>query len=158
MSDIPLDEQLLDTWNIHARINLYMLNAIAPEALSGVSASKGRSVGEQFAHIHNVRLMWLKSAAPELLEGLEKIEKEQSGDKELLMQSLAKSDAAMVTLLRDGLDTGRIKGFKPHPVAFIGYLISHESYHRAEAGIILTQSGHPLDKKTSFGLWEWGAR
>ncbi len=158
MSDIPLDEQLLDTWNIHARINLYMLDAIAHEALSGISASKGRSVGEQFAHIHNVRLMWLKAAASELLEGLEKIEKEQSDNKELLLQSLAKSDAAMVMLLRDVLANGRIKLFKPHPVAFIGYLISHESYHRAEAGIILTQSGHPLDKKTSFGLWEWGVR
>lgn len=31
MADIiPLDEQLLDTWNIHNRINLYMLDAIAP--------------------------------------------------------------------------------------------------------------------------------
>ena len=157
-NDVPLDEQLLDTWNIHARINLYMLDAIAPKAFSGVSASKGRSVGEQFAHIHNVRLMWLKSASPELLEGLEKIEKEQSHNKELLLQSLAKSDAAMVMLLRDGLAKGRIKGFKPHPVAFIGYMISHESYHRAEVGIILAQSGHPLDKKTSFGLWEWGVR
>ena len=158
MSDLPLDEQLLDTWNIHARINLYMLDAIAPEALSDISASKGRSVGEQFAHIHNVRLMWLKSASPELLEGLEKIEKEQGSDKTLLLQALAKSDTAMVMLLRDGLVKGRIKGFKPHPVAFIGYMISHESYHRAEAGIILTQSGHPLNKKTSFGLWEWGVR
>jgi len=158
MSDTPLDEQLLDTWNIHARINLYMLDAIEPAALGGVSASKERSVGEQFAHIHNVRLMWLKAAAPKLLEGLEKIEKEQTGNKELLLQSLAKSDSAIVMLLRDGLAKGRIKSFKPHPVAFIGYLISHESYHRAEAGIILTQAGHPLDKKTSFGLWEWGVR
>lgn len=40
------EEQLLDTWNIHNRVNLYMLDAIAPEALGGVSASKGRSVGE----------------------------------------------------------------------------------------------------------------
>ena len=158
MSNIPLDEQILDTWNIHARINLFMLDAIEPEALSGASASKGRSVGEQFAHIHNVRLIWFKAAAPELLESLEKIEKELSGNKELLLQSLAKSDAAMVTLLREGLVKGKIKGFKPHAVAFVGYLISHESYHRAEAGIILTQSGHPLDKKTSFGLWEWGVR
>ena len=74
------EEQLLDTWNIHNRVNLYMLDSIAPEALGDISASKGRSVGEEFAHMHNVRLMWLKSAAPELLEGQEKIEKEQSGD------------------------------------------------------------------------------
>ena len=78
MSDINLAEQLLDTWNIHDRINLYLLDAISPDALTAVSASKGRSVGEQFMHIHNVRLMWLKPAAPEFLEGLEKIEKEQA--------------------------------------------------------------------------------
>ncbi len=73
MSDPFMDEQILDTWNIHTRINLYLLDAIAPEAFNDVSASKGRSVGEQFAHMHNTRLIWLKSAAPELLEGLEKI-------------------------------------------------------------------------------------
>ena len=153
-----LDEQMLDTWNIHNRINLYMLDAIAPEALTGISLSKGRSVGEQFAHIHNVRLMWLKSAAPDLLEGLEKLEKEAVHDKQALLDSLARSGAQIVELLRRGLESGRIKGFKPHPVAFAGYLISHESYHRGEIGIVLTQSGHPLDKKISFGMWEWGVR
>jgi DinB family len=107
------EEQLLDTWNIHNRVNLYMLDAIAPEALGDVSASKGRSVGEEFAHIHNVRLMWLKSAAPELLEGQEKIEKEQSGDKAHLLSALAKSGEAIVVLLRTAFERGgRIKGFK----------------------------------------------
>lgn len=36
---------------------------------------KGRSVGELFAHTLNVRLMWLKSAAPELLAGFAQIER-----------------------------------------------------------------------------------
>ncbi len=153
------EEQILDTWNIHNRVNLYMLDAIAPEALDDVSASKGRSVGEEFAHMHNVRLMWLKSAALELMEGQEKIEKEQSGDKALLLSALAKSGEAIVVLLKTAFERGgRIKGFKPHAVAFMGYLISHESYHRGEIGIILNQAGHPLDKKVSYGLWEWGVR
>jgi uncharacterized damage-inducible protein DinB len=52
----------------------------------------------------------------------------------------------------------RIKGFKPHVVAFLGYLISHESHHRGQAGRALKLSGHPLDQKTAFGLWEWGVR
>jgi uncharacterized damage-inducible protein DinB len=153
------EEQLLDTWNIHNRVNLYMLDAIMTEALGDVSATKGRSVGEEFAHMHNVRLMWLKSADPELMEGLEKIEKEQSGDKTHLLNALAKSGEAIVVLLRSALERGgKVKGFKPHAVAFMGYLISHESYHRGEIGIILSQAGHPLDKKVSYGLWEWGVR
>ncbi|MDQ2713611.1 MAG: DinB family protein [Chloroflexota bacterium] len=154
-----MEEQLLDTWNIHNRINLYLLDAIPPEALGGISASKGRSVGEQFAHMHNVRLMWLKVAAPELLEGLAKIEKEQASDKPLLLRSLAESGGTITALLRKGIEAGgKIKGFKPHVLAFLGYLISHESYHRGEIGIILTQSGHQLDKKVEYGMWEWGVR
>jgi len=31
----------------------------------------------------------------------------------------------------------------------LGYLISYESYHRGEVGIILTRSGYPLDQKTA---------
>jgi hypothetical protein len=40
-------EPLLEMWEIHNRINLYLLDAIPPEALRAVSASKGRAVGEQ---------------------------------------------------------------------------------------------------------------
>ena len=78
------EKQFLETWEIHNRINLYLLDAIEPAALISLSASKGRTVGEQFAHLHNVRLMWLKAAAPDLLAGLLKIEKEQATDKKLL--------------------------------------------------------------------------
>ncbi|HEY6408726.1 MAG TPA: DinB family protein [Ktedonobacteraceae bacterium] len=159
MTSTDLSEQLLDTWNIHDRINLYLLDAIPPDALTGVSTSKGRSVGEQFRHIHNVRLMWLQPAAPEFMEGLVKIEKEQAANKELLQHSLAASGRAIAMPLSKGIDDGgKIKGFKPHVTAYLGYMISHESYHRAEIGMILTQSGHPLDKKISYGMWEWGTR
>ena len=53
---------------------------------------------------------------------------------------------------------GKIKGFKPHAVAFLGYLIAHESHHRGQVGWTLKNSDHPLNKKTAFGLWEWGVR
>src|SRR5439155_8430667 len=121
----------------------------------GVSLSKGRSVGQQFAHIHNVRLDWLKAGAPELLAGLSKIEKESADDKALLKKSLKQSGEAIAALVAKSIEgEGRVKGFKPHVTAFVGYMISHESYHRGEIGIILAQAGSPLDKKTSFGMWE----
>lgn len=155
---MELAEQIIDTWNINNRIHLYLLDAIPPEALPGISLSKGRSVAQIFAHIHNVRLMWLKSAAPELHETVTKIEAKQPATKEELRDHLIASSNVIAELFRQGLASGKIKGFKPHPVAFLGYLISHEGYHRGEIGIILTQSGHPLDDKTSYGLWEWGVR
>lgn len=153
-----MHEELLETWRIHNRITLYMLDAVAPDALAGVSASKGRQIGEQFAHIHNVRLMWLKSAAPALLEGLEKIEKDASVDKDLLKASLEESGKAVESLLKEGFESGRVKGFKPSAAAFLGYLISHESHHRGQIAMTLKQAGRPLDKKIAFGIWEWGVR
>lgn len=148
---------LLETWQIHDRINLYLLDAVDPASLDSHSASKGRSVGEQFAHIHNVRLMWLKSAAPELLTGLAKVE--QANDKKLLKKSLTDSGAAIGKLLTNSLEAdGKIKGFKPHAAAFLGYLISHESHHRGQIALTLKQAGKPLDKKIGYGMWEWGVR
>lgn len=148
---------LVETWQIHDRINLYLLDAVDPSSLDSHSASKGRSVGEQFAHIHNVRLMWLKSAAPDLLAGLAKVE--QANDKELLKKSLTDSGVAIGKLLTNSLEgDGKIKGFKPHAAAFLGYLISHESHHRGQIALTLKQAGKALDKKTGYGIWEWGVR
>lgn len=154
-----MEKQLLETWNIHNRINLYLLEAVSETALSAAPASKGRSVAEQFAHLHNVRLLWLKSAAPELLEGQTRIDKVQGIDKNLLVEALQQSGRAIESLLQKGLESGgKIKGFKPHVTAFLGYLISHESHHRGQIALTVKQAGHKLDQKTAFGLWEWGVR
>jgi uncharacterized damage-inducible protein DinB len=101
--------------------------------------------------------MWLKSAAPEMLTGLAKLEGE-TGDKAALAAALESSGQAIATLLRKALTAGKVKGFKPHPVAFLGYLIAHESHHRGHVGWTLKNTGHPLDQKTAYGLWEWGVR
>jgi uncharacterized damage-inducible protein DinB len=103
--------------------------------------------------------MWLKASGPELLEGHEKIEKEMAPDKKLLARRLKESGQAIEALLKKSIDTGgKIKGFKPHVTAFLGYIIAHESHHRGQIALSLKQSGHTLDKKIAYGIWEWGAR
>ena len=152
-------KQLLETWDINNRINLYLLDAVEPDHLKDLSTSKGRNVGEQFAHVHNVRLMWLKQAAPELLSKLQKVDKEAAITKQLLQQSLTNSGKAINLLLAQSMQAeGKIKGFKPHAVAFLGYLISHESHHRGQIALSLKKSNHPLSKKVLYGIWEWGVR
>jgi uncharacterized damage-inducible protein DinB len=158
VSEQGLQEQVLDTWRIHNRINLYLLDAVGDDALGDVGATKGRSVGKTFAHLHNVRLMWLKAAAPELLEGLEKLGDDDAPGRDALRSALEASSTAVEALLRRGLEAGKIKGFKPHPIGFLGYLISHESHHRGQVMLALKANGHLVDKKVQYGLWEWGSR
>jgi uncharacterized damage-inducible protein DinB len=154
-----VQEQLVETWEIHERINRYLLGAIPDEALgSALGPPKHRTVYQLFAHMHNVRLMWLKPAAPELARGLSKLDGE-TGDKAALAAALEASGKAIADLLRKSFAAGgKVSGFKPHSVAFLGYLISHESHHRGQIGWTLKNTGHRLDPKVAHGLWEWGAR
>lgn len=102
--------------------------------------------------------MWLKASAPDLWEGQVKFEKDEP-DADLLTKRLTDSGLAVEELVRRaGTPEGRIKGFKPHAAGFVGYLISHESFHRAMVEIALRQAGCPLDDKIAYGVWEWGAR
>jgi len=154
-----MTDPLMETWANLARINIYVLRAMPPAGLQALPSSKGRTVSEAFAHIHNVRLMWLKAAAPDLLSWLEKIEKGSDASRASLMSALEASGVAIGELIGRSLSSGgKIKGFKPHVQAFVGYLISHESHHRGQIALALKQSGVPLEKKVSFGMWEWGVR
>jgi uncharacterized damage-inducible protein DinB len=151
-------KQIIETWEIHHRINLYLLEAIKEDYLQEISASKGRNIGEQFAHIHNVRLMWLKASGTDFLKGQAKLEKETKLTKKMLHTALGKSSSAISRLLENSLREDKLKGFKPHPSAFLGYLISHESHHRGQIMLALKQAGHSVDQKIQYGLWEWGSR
>src|SRR5262249_50538813 len=130
-STMELIEQIIDTWRIHNRINLYMLEAISEDAFGGVSSSGGRDVAAEFAHMHNVRVMWLEVTVADQMGNVQKIPTKTKSDKdaitkELLRRSLEASGNLMEIMLRKGFEEGRIKGFKPHPAAFLGYLISHD--------------------------------
>ena len=139
-------DQLIETWLIHDRINRYLLNAIH-EGVRLLPGPKHRTIYQLFAHLHNVRLMWLKSAAPDLLEGLAKIEG-TNGDKAALASALEASGQAIASLLQKAFAAGgKVKGFKPHATAFLGYLISHESHHRGQIGWNLSNTGIPSIKR-----------
>src|SRR5688500_15840196 len=102
---------LLETWSINQRMNVLLLKGVSDESLSDVASAKGRSAGEQFAHIHNVRLMWLKASLPDLLRDQQKLEKEQALSKKNIEGALARSANAISALLESGFSSGRIKGF-----------------------------------------------
>lgn len=146
---------LLEAWDIHHRTILFVLNELSPEQMAA-KAAKGKAVWAQFAHIHAVRGMWLKAAAPDLYDGFEKAP--ETATKEQLVDLLNDSHAKVRLLLEKGFAEGRIKGFKPSPEAFLCYLISHESNHRGQADYTLRLSGMPWSDKAGYGIWEWGVR
>lgn len=150
-------ESLLETWRINARLNNYLLENIPEEQLA-TKLAKGKSVAGNFTHIHNVRLMWLKASAPDLWEGQTKFEDAEVSRAELIAGLDASAAAIEALVARAGSPEGRIKGFKPHAAGFVGYLISHETFHRTCAELALRQAGTPLSDKVAYGLWEWGVR
>lgn len=151
-------DPLLETWQINARVVLYVLDAMDEAVFSLPAAAKGRSAPQMFAHIHDVRVMWLASGKA-LPDGIAKLGKQDRYDRETLRAALESSGQGIETMVASALETGkRVPGFKPHTPAFVGYLISHEGYHLGEIGVALREAGFPLDRKTAFGMWDWGVR
>ena len=152
-----MDDRLVETWQIHDRINHYLLEAVPDDALGASLAPKFRTIGQLFAHMHNVRVMWLKVAnkdgqIPESLNRATATPKQA-------LHALEKSRHALSVVISGALeDNGRIKGFRPDVAGFLGYLISHDAHHRGQIAMLARQVGHPLPQKAMFGMWEWGSR
>ncbi len=146
------ENQLLDIWKIHARINLEILDVIDQEDLGRRLDHYETTVGGQFAHIHLVRLLWLRREKG-LDQGLREIEKSREIDKAYLRKNLEMSAGRVEEMLQKGLAAGgELPYFQPHIGAFIGYLIAHECMHHGEIGMILGSVGKELPLEV---VWDW---
>ena len=153
---IVLPDALLNAFAINDRINQYMIDNLPAKAWRAEPpAGKGRAVAAIVAHMHNVRVMWLKAAAkgseiPDQLDG-HRVTPAQA------KKALEQSRAALSEVLKSACESdGRIKGFKPDVAAFFAYLIAHDTHHRGQIAMLARQLGHALPQKAMFGMWEWG--
>jgi len=139
------------------RINLYLVQNL-PDAgwRAEPPGNKGRTIAAMVAHIHNVRLMWLKAAGVTTLPA--KLDPE-SVTKQQALQGLEESWLAIEQTLLFSLNgDGKIKGFKPDVASFFAYLVAHDAHHRGQITMLARQTGYPVSQSVMFGIWEWGTR
>jgi uncharacterized damage-inducible protein DinB len=152
-----LPAALLNAFNTNNRINHYLIDNLPAEAWRAKPVDgKGRTIAAIVAHMHNVRVMWLKAAkAEEIPEQLDRA----TVTPEQAVCGLESSRQALSTMISKALEAdGRIKNFRPDVAGFLGYLISHDAHHRGQIAMLARQLGHPLPQKAMFGMWEWGSR
>jgi uncharacterized damage-inducible protein DinB len=157
-TDFLLPQALLTSFDTNDRINRYMIESLPSEAWRAEPpAGKGRTIAAIVAHLHNVRVMWLKAAAKEseIPEQLDRV----SVTPRQAISALEQSRAALSAVLKSALESdGRVKGFRPDAAGFFAYLIAHDAHHRGQICMLARQVGHPIPQKAMFGMWEWGTR
>lgn len=153
-----LTESLLNAFDTNDRVNQYMIENLPAEAWTAEPpGGKGRTIAAIAAHMHNVRVMWLKATAKEskIPDQLDR----SSVTPAQAAKALDQSRSALKAVLKSALEhDGRVKGFRPDVAGFFGYLIAHDAHHRGQICMLARQVGFPVPQKAMFGMWEWGTR
>ena len=152
-----INTQILETWGIHNRILLLVLQNIPEEAMdASMSARGGRDISRQFAHLFNVRMSRLSSFSNKLGIDLVPFEKGESPDKDRLLEVFKLSGEVMEKYIRTCIEkNGEVSNFKRGIVPMLGYYISHEAHHRGSILLTMKLSGYKLPDVLKWGIWEW---
>lgn len=149
---MDVTKDTVDTWTMNNKVTLYLLDNIETKWLAAQLDGKGRTIGEQFIHINNIRSMWISKVGEKIDL---KLDKKISKDKNELIKGLEITAEKMGETLNNVFSENKIKGFKPNPTAFFAQMISHESHHRGQIMSTITRNGFKISKSVNFGLWSW---
>lgn len=174
---IPPDPNtaILATYAINDAMNQLLLVHLDPRAWRATppattkgSKKNGRTIGAIFAHMHNVRLKWLRGTAPHLkcpaaLDPYRCTQKQaaaahkKSADQCLRMLTDASSNdpnRRVTNFVRDSwMPTWPAS---PNTVAYMfAYMFAHEAHHRGQITMLAHQLGYRLPAAAWGGLWQW---
>lgn len=163
---------LLDGWQRGNAILLNLLGALTPEELDASALPGSPNIAELFAHMHSVRLFWLRQTAPEFVEGLTRLtagegdSKVAERDPERIEAALKASAQAVAEAVRGHVESGEpLQGPHArydHPALLLMHLLWHEGYHVGQLKLALKQAGRvlsdPEEERLIWSLWrteEW---
>jgi uncharacterized damage-inducible protein DinB len=153
----PLESQIIETWRIHNRTCLFLIENLSVEALSATLSKRGgRDIARQLAHVYNVRATRLESFAKKQKTPLEQFPSEISPSKKELLQAFEQSGLVMEKYIEFCIANGGVvSNFKRGVVPMIGYYISHEAHHRGGLLLTMKQSGIKIPDSLKWGIWDW---
>jgi uncharacterized damage-inducible protein DinB len=161
-------DSLLETYAANDAMNQLLLEHLDPRAWrakpQGDSSRDGRTIAAIFAHLHNVRLKWLRRSAPHL-----KRPKPLDPHRCTMKQAATahkKSAAQCLKMLADALSAEpnrRVRKFSrdgwmptwPAGGTMFAYMFSHEAHHRGQITMLAHQLGYRLPVKAWAGIWWW---
>jgi uncharacterized damage-inducible protein DinB len=151
-----LKEQLQEAWGTNNKINMLFIELIDEAHGHHCLSARGRTVYEQLAHLHNVRMQWLDIVAKDICKNYETIGKDASLDKKILVEALGGSGKGIEAFIDKSWEKeGKVNSFKKGLIPFIGYLIAHESHHRGNVLLTLKQTGVKIPDELKWGIWDW---
>lgn len=149
---MDIKEDIIQTWGLNNKVTLFLLENIDKNWLPAKINGQGRSIGEQFIHINNIRSFWINKVGVKIDL---KLDKKYANDIQELTKALDQSSQTMSEVLSQLFEQESIAGYKPHPTAFFAQMIAHESHHRGQIMTIVMRNGFEIDKSVNFGLWNW---
>jgi len=158
---------LLETYAANDAMNQLILLHLDPRAWRAEPPGEkrnGRTIAAIFAHLHNVRLSWLKHSAPHL-----KRPDPLDPHRCTIKQAAAahqQSSTSCLQMLTDALSADpnrRVTKFSrdsyvqtwPAGGTMFAYMFSHEAHHRGQILMLAHQLGYRLPVEAAGGIWWW---
>jgi len=163
---VEIRDTLLETYAVNDAMNQLILARLDPRAWRATSSAQkgdGRTIAAVFAHLHNVRLLWLKNSAPHLKRPAP-LDPHRCTIKQAAAahKKSAKQCLRMLAEALSGAPDRRVTKFPrdgwgrawPAGGTMFAYMFSHEAHHRGQILMMAHQLGYRAHK-AMYGIWQW---
>ena len=145
VSDEPLLDALLNSWDRNNTILLNLLRAVPDGGLDAKAMDGSPSVAQMFTHIHFVRLVFVLEDAPEFASKLPDAEWVAERDSNRIAEMLNHSAKVVRDAVKNKVETSAAMNLHyDHPILFLQHMLWHEGYHHGQIKLALKLAGRPI--------------